>query len=130
MEHVDVIAALIAAFTYMLINGFWYSPLLFKDLWLELKGIKKEGLRNKWLSLFFNSIIAFILAFFLSLIEVYVGANSFLDGIVTGAIIYFGFIFPIQITNVIWVKKSFKLFFLENSCTLLSLMTMGGVVAG
>lgn len=130
MEHVDVISAIIAAFTYILINSFWYSSLLFKEQWMELKGIKKEEMRNKWLSLFFSAVTAFILAFFLSLIEIYVGANSFLDGIVTGAIIYFGFIFPIQIANVIWVKKSFRLFFLENSCALLSLMTMGGVVAG
>lgn len=130
MEHVDLLTVIVATLIYMIIHSFWYSPLLFGPLWKKLKGLKNEEMRKKWIAIFFNFISAFILAFFLSLIEVYVGANSFLDGIVAGFVIYVGFIFPILITDVIWVKKSFKLFLIENAPVLISVMTMGGLLAG
>ncbi len=130
MEHVDLLTVIVAALIYVIINAFWYSPLLFGSLWKELKGLKNENMRNRWTAYFFHALCAFILAYFLSLIEVYVGANSFLDGIVAGFVIYLGFLFPLQIRDVILIKKRWKLFLLETIPAALALMTMGGVLAG
>ena len=130
MVHIDFLTVLVAAIVYLIIRGVWYSKQLFGNYWLNLKGISENNLRKKPLAFLGNFLVALILSYFLSFVEVYLGATSFWDGVVAGFIIWFGFIFPVQFTEVIWIKKSGKLFWLESSCILLSLMVMGGILVG
>lgn len=130
MVHIDFFTVLISAVIYMIISSVWYSKYLFGKVWMRLKNIEKKDIRNKIFAYISNFAVAIVLSYFLSLIEIYLGATSFLDGIVAGAVVYIGFVFPTQIVSAIWVKNSFKVFLIDNGCFLLSLMIMGGVLVG
>lgn len=130
MLHVDFLTVFIAAIVYMVISLAWYSPFLFGNMWLRLSKLESKDVRNKPLAIFCNFIIALILSYFISLIEIFLDVTSFWDGVIAGFIIYLGFVFTTQFTKVIWVKKTFKLFLLDNLCWLLSIMVMGGILAG
>lgn len=127
MIHIDFLTVLVGALVYLIISFFWYSPFLFGSVWQKLV---KEKMRKKVFGYIGTVVIAFILSYFLSLVEVYFGATSFWDGIITGFVVYIGFIFPTQILSVVWVKNSFKLFLIDNCCFALSMMVMGGILVG
>ena len=97
---------------------------------MELNDIKTKDVRNKVLAIFLNFLVAIILSYFISLLEIFFDVTSFWDGVIAGFIVYLGFVFPTQITKVVWVKKTFKLFLVDNVCWLLSIMVMGGILVG
>lgn len=127
MFHIDYLTVIVASIVYMIILSLWYSKYLFGNIWLELR--EKEP-RKKILGYVFNFFAALILAYFLSLVEVYLGATSFWDGVIVGFVVYFGFVFTTQIVSVIWFKNSFKLFLIDNVFYMISLMIMGGILVG
>jgi hypothetical protein len=105
---------------------------LFGKMLQKLTGVKPGSLRNKYLCYTLNFFVAIILSFFISLIEIYIGATSFWDGIVVGFILWIGFVFTTQITSVIWVKNSdrVKIFFIRNGFLLLTFLVMGAILVG
>lgn len=127
MAHVDYFSVFVGALIFMIISSAWYSPFLFGNLWK--KYVQKE-IRKKTFAFTATFFVAVILSYFLSLVEIYFGATSFWDGVISGFIIYIGFVFPTQIISVIWCKETFKIFLIDNFCYLLSLMVMGGVLVG
>lgn len=130
MIHVDFLTVLIAAVVYMIISIFWYSPYLFGNLWMKLKKLEKADIRKKPIALALNFVFALLLSYFLSLIEIFLGATSFWDGVIAGFLLYIGFVLPTQIIGVVWVKNTFKVFLIDNVCWMLSMMVMGGILVG
>lgn len=130
MVHIDLLTVLIAAIVYMIIKAVWYSSFLFGSYWMKLKEVKAKDLRSKFLTYPLNFVVAFILSYFMSLIEVYIGATSFWDGIVAGFVLWFGFVFTTQITSIIWMKGLSKVFLIRNGFLLLVFMVMGAILVG
>ena len=58
------------------------------------------------------------------------GVTSFWDGVIAGGIIWVGFVLPTQASLLIWEKRSWKLFLLDNGNWLIGLIVMGGILAG
>ena len=130
MVHIDFLTVLVAAIVYFIIKTLWYSSYLFGNLWFRLRGLKKEDVRKKYIGYPLNFIIAYIIGHFISLFEIYVGATSFWDGVVAGFILWLGFVFITQISEVIWVKRSYKVFLIRNGFFLLAFMVMGAILVG
>jgi hypothetical protein len=127
MNHVDFSSVIVAAIVYMIIRSLWYSHVLFGE---SLCVINKRERRNKYIGYVLSFFNACLLAYFISLIEIYVDATSFWDGIVVGFILWLGFVFTTQIPEVIWKKKNYKIFLLKNSFLLLAFLFMGAVLVG
>lgn len=130
MFHIDFLTVLVAAIVYLIVKALWYSPYLFGKTWQQLKGIKSQDMRNKHIGHLLNFLVGLVLSYFLSLIEIYIGATSFWDGIVAGFVLWFGFVFTTQISTVIWVKNTFKAFLIRNGFLLLIFMVMGAILVG
>jgi hypothetical protein len=132
MVHIDFLTVIIAAIIYMIIKSLWYSPFLFGTVLHKLSGIKNADMRNKYLCYPLNFVVALILSYFISLIEIYIGATSFWDGIVAGFVLWLGFVFTTQITSIIWVKNTSrtKIFLIRNGFLLLTFMVMGAILVG
>lgn len=128
MIHIDFLTVFVAAVIYMMIKVLWYSPYLFGKIWLTLK--EKKELRSPYIAYPLNFLAALILSYFISLIEIYVGASSFWDGVFVGFILWLGFVFPIQLTQIIWIKDEIKLFLIKNGFLLLAFLVMGAILVG
>ena len=130
MVYVDLLTVFIAAIIFVILSGFWYSSFLFGDIWLRLKNIKKRDVKGKALFFLGRLLIALVIGYFLAFFEGYLGVSSFWDGVIAGFLIWVGFILTVQITNFLWVPQGFKLFLIDTSFWLVSLLIMGGVIAG
>lgn len=130
MVHIDFLTILVAAIVYFIIGIAWYSPYLFGSMLLRLRGIDKKSIRKGFFSYLYSFFVALILSYFLSLLEIYMGATSFWDGVVAGFVLYLGFVFTTQIPSIIWIKNNYKIFFIDNFFYCVSFMVIGGILVG
>lgn len=130
MIHIDFLTVFVAAVIFILVKMLWYSPYLFGKMWIQIIAVKKKEIRNSYLGYSLTFLAALILSYFIALIEIYVGASSFWDGVVVGFILWFGFVFPIKLLQVIWIKNELKLFLVQNGFLLISFMVMGAILVG
>jgi hypothetical protein len=128
MVHIDFITALIASVVSMILAFVWYSPFLFGNLWIKLT--QNKNAKMPMSKMFFALINTFIQAVFLHIIVSYMGATSFWDGVIVGFIVWLGFVATTQFSGVLWGKKPFALYLLDNGFWLISFIVMGGILAG
>ena len=128
MIALDYLTILIATIISMILAFLWYSPIFFGNIWLRLA--KVEKCKMHWSKVAFSFVNTYIQALFLAIVEGYFAATSFWDGVIVGFIVWLGFIATTQLSGILWAKKSFKLYLLDNGFWVLSYMIMGGILAG
>lgn len=131
---VNFLAIIVVAVIEITIGMLWYSPAIFGKQWMNLIGftdqdMKKTREKGMGKSLLIASISALIIGYVLSLINGYRGANTYLDGMVTGFLCWVGFIATVMTGIVAWEKKSWKLYFINSCYYLVALLIMGGILA-
>ncbi len=138
MAYVDLLTVIVAAIIFVIISSFWHSSFMFKKVLMKLKNNnlpKKPGRKKKLkpirkIKYLYDFLICLVIAYVLSLLEILAGVVSFWDGVLFGFIIWLGFIGTFQMFQVVFDRKPFKLFIIENGLYLLNLMIIGGVLAG
>ncbi len=129
---VNYLAVLVCGISAMLIGSFWYGP-VFGKIWMELSGIKtkdiktakKEGMAWRYLLNFISALVmAYILAHFLY----YTNAKTILDAITAAFWLWLGFIATVSLGSVLWEGKSFKLYFLNNAYSVVSIFVMAMIL--
>ena len=127
-------AVLTSAIIAMVVGSVWYSPILFGKKWVAL--IEKETHRTinelkkgtgvaYTITFIGGLIMAYILAHFLS----YANAKTVQDGIQGGFWAWLGFVATTSIGGVLFTKKPFQLFLIDNAYWLLNLLIMGAILA-
>ncbi len=133
MVPVNYVAILVAAMLSMALGYAWYGPLFGKP-WMKLVGMSKESMKgikpNEMTKLygiqFVGSLLmAFVLSHALVFASAYLGTNGVSAGIQTGFWNWLGFVAPVTVGSVLWEGKSWKLWCLNNSYYLVSLLAMG-----
>lgn len=125
---IDMVTAVVAAILFMILGAFWYSPLLFGKIWSRISGIDCSVQKKKGLRLLAAFVNALVMAFFLSIIEAFMGATSTKDGIYIGIGIWLGFIATTHLSAVIWGKKPFRLYLIDAGFFFFGYALMGGVI--
>ena len=127
---INYIAILVAALASMVIGMLWYGP-LFQKQWMKLAGITPQGMKKMKLS----PMAAMSMGFVASLVTAYV-LSVFVGGVMawTAAAnfvfwIWLGFVAPVQLGVFLWEGRSFKLFILNTSYSLVTLVVMAGILA-
>lgn len=123
--YIDPFMVFVAAALNLVVGFFWYSKWLFGPICCALSHVKKQPGK---MALFYQAIVALVIAFFLSFFEAYIGITTVSDGMFIGFCFWLGFVATTQITPVIWSKVPFKLFVIDTSCSLLTFLVMGGVI--
>ncbi len=126
--EIDVVTAFVAAFVYMLIGAFWYSKLLFGKTWEKLAALPSTAFSYKWLRYLIAFLSAYIMAVFLSIVEAFMGSASTMDGVYIGIGIWLGFIATTQLSLVLWGKKPFRLYLIDNGFFFCGYAVMGGII--
>ena len=133
MVPVNYLAVFGASVVSMILGYLWYGPLLGKP-WMKLMGWTKEGMKGmnqsemmKMYGLQFlgSLFMSFVLAHALIFASAYLNESGISAGLQTGFWNWLGFIAPVTLVSVLWEGKPWKLWLLNNSYYLVSLMSMG-----
>lgn len=134
---VNYLAVFAAAIASMILGWLWYGP-LFGKTWMALSGLteekmavaKSKGMGKMYLLTFIGSLVmSFVLAHALIFASAYLKASGISAGLTAGFWNWLGFIAPVTLGIVIWDGKPWKLWFLNNSYQLITLLVMGVILA-
>lgn len=130
--EVNYLGVLIAAIVNIIIGFLWYGP-LFGKLWIKESGIPLKKLENKknkrmgstYIAMSASSLIfSCVLSIILNSIEI----NLIIDAILTAVLIWFGFFAAIMLGQILWERKSLKLYLINSFYYLFSLILMSIVI--
>lgn len=131
--YMNQLMVFLAAAAGMVLGFLWYSPLMFGKPWMRLMGLTKnstEKAKNKMGKLYLLSFIATILtSYMLAILIKTIPALTLLEGVQLAAMIWLGFIAPIQFTEVVFGGKPFTLYLINTGYQLASMLVMGGILA-
>lgn len=136
MVNVNYIVVLLAAIVSMVIGFLWYSPMLFAKPWMKEMGLTdksmKEGQKKMGplyaLSLVGSFVMAYVLYHIATMGAYFFGHSGIDIGLQSAFWSWLGFIMPVQMTEVIFGGKSWKLFLLNTGYQLASVLGMGLVI--
>ena len=136
MHHLNLLAILVAAISTMVVGFVWYSPILFAKPWMREMGYdpddkgKVQEMQKSAGPAYFGSLIAslvsaFVLAMFLHQFN---GLGVGI-GLLVGAHVWLGFVATVQLTGVLFMKQSLKLFAINTGYQLVCYLVMGAILA-
>jgi hypothetical protein len=137
MVPVNYWAVLVAAVLSMVLGSLWYGP-LFGKTWIRLMGWSKSDVekgrkemngakmaKQYGIQAVGSLFMAFVLAHALVFAKAYLHEEGISAGLQTGFWNWLGFIAPVTLTSVLWEGKPWKLWLINNSYNLVTLMAMG-----
>ncbi len=134
MVPVNYLAVFAAAVSSMIIGSLWYGP-IFGKKWMALSGIsmgsgKPSGMGKSYALMFVGSLVtAYALSHFLVFASAYMNASGASAGIMAGFWAWLGFIAPVTLGSVLWERKPWSLWVLNNAYRRLSLLVAGVILA-
>jgi hypothetical protein len=127
---INYVAVLVAAVVNFIIGFMMHGPVAGK-LWMKLANITPTGnekFSDMYGQMFWNLVVNFVCAYVLSAMIIYTGAISATKGMIFAFWIWLGFIVTGSSMEVIWMKRSFKLWMFELFSSLLSILAMGAIL--
>ncbi len=123
----NYLAILVAAIASMIMGSIWYSKILFANAWIKLSGAKEMKLDVKSMIMMFIStlVMGVVIAFLIGRLRITTPRLGFIFGLVT----WLGFVATTTLGTVLWDKKPWKLYFLNNGYNLLSMIVMSLIIA-
>jgi Protein of unknown function (DUF1761) len=133
--QVNYIAVLAAAFVPMILGMAWYSPLLFGKQWAKLEGfdmsdvkmVKKmqdEAKPAYFFTFLANIVMAYVMAHFITII----GVNSLMEAAQFGFWAWLGFMATVTLSDSLFTKKPFGLFYINVAYKLANTMAIAIVL--
>jgi hypothetical protein len=126
--QINVLAVLAAAVATMGVGFAWYSPLLFGKPWMKLMGITEKSMQKAkdslsriyGISFVATLVTGYVLAIFINTIQ----ALTLSEAISLGGLVWLGFVAPVQLTDVLFGGKQWRLFLINTGYQLASLLVM------
>ena len=127
---VNYLAVVVAALANYIIGTIWYAA-IFRRTWLKLSGVAemKVSVLSVVLSLIGALLTSYILAHAVIFAGTYMKTGGVGLGLTTGFFNWIGFIAPVTLGAVLYEKKSWAYWVLNNGYWLLSLLVMGIILA-
>ena len=135
-HNLNLLAVLVAALSTMVVGFLWYSPILFAKPWMREMGydpnekakvqeMQKSAGPAYFTSLLASVVTAFILALFLHEMHV----QSVTLGLLIAFHVWLGFVATVQLTGVLFMKQSVKLFAINTGYQLVCYLAMGAILS-
>jgi Protein of unknown function (DUF1761) len=128
--HINYAAVIVAALANYIIGSLWYG-VLFTKQWKTLSGISEMKLVPGFivLGLVASFLMSYVLDHALIFASGYMKMSGVGGGLMCGFFNWLGFIAPVTLGVVMYQKKSWMLWILDNAYWLLSLLVMGAILA-
>lgn len=135
--EVNYLAILLASIASMVLGFLWYSPLLFGNQWMKLRGFTAESLKKAQkemgplygVSFVVSLVTAYVLSHVMTLSGAYFGYPKITIGLNTAFFMWIGFMMPVQLTATIFGSKKWALFGIDTGYQLASVIVMALVLA-
>jgi hypothetical protein len=129
LARVNLWAVILAGISYLILGMLWYSPLLFGNKWIKLKGFTDEDFKtNKpmWMITLLSFLSAAVASLVISLI---LGPNpNGPFGAIIGACIAVFFISMSKLTSVLFENQPVRLYLLHAGFDVVAFMLMGAII--
>lgn len=135
--NINYIMVLVAAASSMVLGSLWFGP-LFGKKWQVLSGMTEEkmkaakarGMAKLYILAAVGALLmSYVLAHALIFASAYLKVSGISAGLMVGFWNWLGFIAPVTLGVVLWEGKSWKLWMLNNSYQLVSLLLMGVILS-
>lgn len=128
---VNYAAIFVASIVALIISFIWFGP-IFGKTWMKIKGITpkqaaagKKDMPKNMIAYFIGLLVMnFVLAHFLG----YVGATNISEALMTGALLWLGFIATVLFAGMLWEKMPSKLFAINLFHYLVVLLVSSGII--
>lgn len=130
MIQIDFFTIFIGTCLGLVIYSLWFSPWLFGTLWENATSKVHPRKKKKWATYIGMFFLQWILAYCLAVLEVYIHATTFWDGILLGIFIWTSFFLIPQVASFLWKKQPFRVILIELGYWLAVLVTISGMIAG
>ena len=136
MIPVNYLAVLVAGVASMAVGFLWYGKMLFGKPWMKLMGYTKEPTKEEkkkmgktyMISFVFTLFTAYVLTHVMTFSQSFYGYTPVMTGLSSGFWMWFGFVMPVQATDVLFGGKKWKLFGINTGYQLASLLVVGVVL--
>ncbi len=132
LSNINFLAVLVAAVSAFVIGSVWYSPILFGKGWQNALGLSEEDIKNANMVKIFGTsfVLMLIMAFGLTLATnvLYPNGLNWLTGVKVGFFVGIFFISTSYGVNILYQRKSFKLWAIDSSYQVLLLGIMGLII--
>lgn len=124
-------AVLVAAIAQMIIGFVYYSPAVLGKQWMKWSKMEESDLKagNMPKVLGYSLVISLVTAYVLAHIIGFSDAQTITMGLQGGFWVWLGFVATTTFNTVLYEKKPFKLYVLNNGYQLISLLVMGAILA-
>jgi len=138
MLPINLMAVILAAVVAFILGFLFHGPVSGK-LWMKLADIHPTGnekFKDMIPQMLWNLLSDLVTAYVLAVIYLFVSSSPFLDGtgvgtgIVCALWLWLGFLVTSSSIEVIWMKRSVKLWLFECACSLVVMVAMGAIIAG
>lgn len=136
MLPINFVGVVVAAVVAFIIGFLLHGPVSGK-LWMRLADIHPTG--NEKLSdmipqMLYNLLANLVTAYGLAVVYLFASSSPFLmpgvkGGMITGFIVWLGFLVPATSINVIWMGAKKSLWIFEAVCSLIMMISMGAILA-
>ena len=127
MNYLAVVVGAVASYVIAFI---WYA-VLFKNLWMRLTGVTemKPSAKTAVLALVGSWFTSWVLAHAIIFGNAYLHMSGIAGGLMCGFFNWLGFFAPVTMMGVLYEKRSWKLWTLDNGFWLLDLLVMGAILS-
>lgn len=134
--EVNFLAVFLAAAGSMGVGFLWYSPLILGKPWMKLMGYTEKSLKEAQkkmgplygVSFIAALVTAFVLSHVSTMSAAYFGYPFASAAFSSAFWMWLGFVAPVQLTDVIFGSKSFKLFAINTGYQLAALVSMAAII--
>ena len=137
MPHIHILAVIVAAIAAFIIGFLFHGP-LFGKLWMRLANIQMTGnekLSDMYGKMLWNVVANLVTAFGLAIVyffvltSPFVGGSALSKGLLSGFIVWLGFLVTATSIDVIWMGRSRSLWLYECGASLVVMLAMGAIIA-
>ncbi|MDB5194666.1 MAG: hypothetical protein JWN50_680 [Parcubacteria group bacterium] len=137
MAPVSITAIVLAALASFILGFLFHGPLLGK-WWIKLADIHPTGnekFSNMIPQMFWNLVANLVTAYALAVVYAFASTSAYTSGasvhtgILTGILVWLGFLVTSSSIEVIWMGRKKSLWFFEAACSLVVMIVMGAIIA-
>jgi hypothetical protein len=127
---VNYLAVVIAAIVAFMIGAGWYMSL--GKIWVEAQGLTPEKMQSNKskLPFIYTFVAELVMAWVLAGLMAHLGPGqvTFLNGIVSGAFCWLGFVITALVVNVSFSMRDMRLLWIDGGHWLIVLVVMGAII--
>jgi hypothetical protein len=138
--HINYLVVFVAGLANMVLGALWYSPLMFGKVWMKLMGLDKlskaekakmmERAKPGYAFAFLAALLmSFVMAHMVQSGAIFYHVAGVEAGLLTGFLIWVGFILTSQINSVLWEGKPVKLYWINTAHYLAAYLITGVILA-